>query len=250
MNVIITGAAGRIGRELIEELADTHTLCLIDRSPVPGRASVVADLAQSRVWTRWRPWSGFKPPKWTEAFQGVDVVLHLSADSRPEAPWPCVCRDNIQATWNVLEAAVRHRVRRVVFASSNWAVKSLERSLAPACYMLAGPKLSSEVPPHPLTPYGLSKAFGELVGRTFVEERQLDSFVAMRIGVYHPTPPTNEESRRLWIGTQDLRSLLRQCVEAEYKGFHVVYGVSAQPIVPYDLSYTCRLLSWEPQQVL
>jgi len=58
----------------------------------------------------------------------------------------------------------------------------------------------------------------------------------------------DENLRRLWIGTQDLRSLLGCCVEAKFDGFHVVYGTSAQPTAPYDLSYTCRLLSWEPRQ--
>jgi len=248
MRVVITGAAGRIGSEMVEELSGVHELCLVDRSPIPRRASIVADLARSRATSRWRPWSGLRPPRWTEAFDGADVVLHLAADMRNQAPWERVLHDNIEATWNVIEAAARHRVRRVVFASSNWAVKAVERALAPACYTPAGPKIISDVPPRPSSPYGLSKAFGELTGRMFVDQGQLGSFVAVRIGYYHPDPPLDENLRRLWIGTQDLRSLLGCCVEAKFDGFHVVYGTSAQPTAPYDLSYTCRLLSWEPRQ--
>ena len=41
---------------------------------------------------------------------------------------------------------------------------------------------------------------------------------------------------------------MRRCVEVKAKGFHIVYGVSAQPMTPYDLSYTTRLLSWKPEQ--
>jgi nucleoside-diphosphate-sugar epimerase len=175
-------------------------------------------------------------------------VLHLAANARPDAPWPLVLRDNIHATWNVLEAAAQHQVRRVIFASSNWAVKALERALAPACYLPDGPKIGSDAPPRPLTPYGISKAAGELAGRMFVDERRLGSFLAVRLGSYLPTPLQNGEYRPLWIGTTDLRSLLRRCVEAEFAGFHVVYGVSGQPIAPYDLSYTNRLLAWRPQQ--
>jgi hypothetical protein len=79
-----------------------------------------------------------------------------------------------------------------------------------------------------------------------VDERKLDSFVAVRLGWYHPDPPKIEAYKKLGIKAQDLRSLFRRCVEADFSGFHVVYGVSAQPISPYDLSYTRRLLSWEP----
>jgi hypothetical protein len=141
-------------------------------------------------------------------------------------------------------------VRRIIFASSNWAVKALERSLAPACYLPDGPKIGSEAPPNPISAYGVSKAFGELAGRMFVEEQRLGSFIAIRIRAYRVAPPNDEEGRRLWVGADDLRGLFRRCVEVDYAGFHVVYGVSAQPIAPYDLSYTRRLLSWEPRQAL
>ena len=248
MRVIITGAAGRIGKQIAEELLDSHDLCLVDRRPVKGQASIVADLSKNTVKNFCWPWSKSRPAPWTESLRGADVVLHLAADPRPHAPWEQVLRDNIQATQNVIEAAVNCRVRRVVFASSNWAVKALEQELAPTCYNPSGPKISSDAPPRPLTLYGTSKAFGELTGRMFVDECQLESFVAVRIGSYYPNYPKNERERFLWIGAQDIRSLFRRCVEAQFEGFHVVYGVSAQPTVPYDLSHTRRLLAWEPQQ--
>jgi len=244
MRVVITGAAGRIGSAMVEELYGSHDLCLIDRLLVDGRASVVADLARSRSWR----WCWIRPDRWTEMFKGADVVLHLAADRSPKAPWERVVRDNVQATWNVIEAAARHRVRRVVFASSNWAVKATERALAPACYTPEGRKIDSEAPPRPLTPYGISKAHGEVIGHSFVDERKLGAFVAVRIGSYLTGPPKTQEKSYLWIGEHDLRSLLRRCVEAKLEGFQVVYGVSAQPTSPYNLSHTCRLLSWEPQQ--
>ena len=250
MRVLITGAAGRIGQEAVEELSGDYELCLLDRRPVPGKQSIIADLAQPGISPGWKRWLQPRAARWANYFAGADVVLHLAANASPDAPWPLVLRDNIQATWNVLEAAVQHQVRRVIFASSNWAVKALERTLAPACYRPDGPKIGSDAPPHPLTPYGVSKAAGELAGRMFVDERRLQSFLAARLGAYRPTPLQDGEYPPLWIGTADLRSLLRRCIEAEFVGFHIVYGVSSQPIAPYDLSYTCRLLAWRPQQSL
>jgi len=249
MRVIITGPAGRIGSQIVEELAPSHELRLIDLHPVQGRKSVIADLSRRPVISGWRGWFRTKSSRWSDAFEGAEVVVHLAADPQPLAPWENVLSNNIPGTWNVIEAAARCRVPRVVFASSNWAVKAVEQKLAPDCYLPNGPKIGSEAPPSPITPYGLSKAFGELAGRMFVDEQKLQSFVAVRIGYYDPTPSDDELLRTRWIGSADIRSLLRRRVEAEFDRFQVVYGVSAQPTAPYDLSHTRDLLSWEPSQL-
>lgn len=249
MRVVITGAAGRIGRQLVEELAGKHQLCLIDRVSIPRQDSCVADLGQRSGRSGWRMCLPWKTRPWSELLVGCDVVVHLAANIKPRAPWDKVLPDNIQGTWNVIEAAAHHHVPSVIFASSNWAVKAVEQRLAPNCYLPDGPKISSDVDPHPITPYGVSKAFGEIAGRMLVDEGRLRSFVAVRIGNYNLRPPEKELLRTRWIGADDIRSLFRRCVEAEFQGFHVVYGVSAQPEVPYDLAYTSRLLSWKPQQL-
>lgn len=249
MRVVITGAAGNIGREIVEELSGTHELCLIDRVPIRARKSIVADLAQHRVRSYRKPWLKARLPRWMFLFEGADVVLHLAANIDSWAPsWERILPDNIQATWNVFEAAARYRVARVIFASSNWAVKAMEERMAPECYLANGPKIGSEAPPAPRNAYGLSKAFGELAGQMLVDEGKLNSFVAVRIGHYTPQPSRDAWLRTRWIGTQDIRSLFRKCVESEFKGFHIVYGVSAQSSSPYDLSYTKRLFDWHPKQ--
>ena len=246
--MIVTGASGRIGTEVLAELSDAHELRVLDRRRGSGREGRVADLARRRTWTRPSLRSGFGPARWTDSFRGVDAVVHLAADPRPHAPWTRVLRDNIQVTWNVLEAAVAHGVRRLVFASSHWAVKALEQESAAVPYETPRLPIGSAASPRPLTLYGVSKAFGEVAGRMLVDEGRLSSFVAVRIGSYHPEPPQDEDLRRRWIGSRDLRSLFRRCVEADFQGFHVVYGVSAQPTA-FDLSHTRALLAWEPRQL-
>jgi NAD+ dependent glucose-6-phosphate dehydrogenase len=248
MRVVITGAAGQIGNQLVEELSGSHEICLIDLRPVKGRSSIVGDLSRSAARGGWRRWLKSKPGHWSNVFKGAQVVVHLAADIDPRARWESVLPHNIEGTWNVIHAAAEHGVRRIVFASSNWAVKALEEKMAPACYQPGGPKIDSGTAPFPMTAYGLSKSFGELAGRMFVEERKLETFVAVRIGHYAPNPSTDEIVRTRWIGAEDIRSLFRRCVEAEFTGFHIVYGVSAQPTAPYDLSHTRRLLSWNACQ--
>lgn len=249
MRVIITGAAGEIGTELVEELSGKHELCLIDQRPVAGHISITADLSKGYSWNQWRYWLRVpRYPHWGEAFKNADVVVHLAVDQRPAVSEYRLLRNNIEITLNVIETAARNRVSRIVFASSNWAVKALEHEMAPSCYTPEGPKIGSDAPPRPSTSYGVSKAFGEISGRMAVDRGQLGSFVAVRVGSYLAVPP-DDERRRRWIGIQDIRELFRQCVETEFKGYHVVYGVSAQPDSPYDLSYGNRLLCWQPQQL-
>lgn len=248
MRVVITGAAGSIGTQLIDELSTSHDLILLDRRAARDPRIKRADF--SRV----VPGSGLtryllsRRFHWASDFENADVVVHLAAEATPGAPWKKILPDNIQGTWNVIQTAVECRVRRVVFASSNWAVKALEQELAPDCYRPDGPKIDSAAPPFPLTAYGLSKAFGEIAGRMCVDDGTLESFVSVRIGNFQPFPSKEEIVRARWIGVEDIRSVFRRCVEADLKGFHVVYGVSAQKVAPYDLSHTIRALSWLPRQ--
>jgi len=252
VRVVITGAAGNIGMRVADELSDTHEVCLIDRRPVPGRESITANLVHYRnhsksAWVITRLFAG---RRWWKAFSGAEVVIHLAEEPDAEANWQRVCATNLRATWNVLQAAAEHRVRRVIYASSGWVVKSQELQLAPECYQPNGPKIDSAAFPRPKNPYGLAKAFGEMTGRSLVDEGKLASFVALRIGWFDPNQPKNEDYQKFGIGVRDLRSLFRRCVEADFRGFHVCYGISAQKNAPYDLSHTRQLLSWDPIQLL
>jgi hypothetical protein len=70
MRVIITGAAGEIGSELVEELSGKHEFCLIDQRPVAGHISITADLSKGYSWNQWRYWLRVpRYPHWGEAFK-------------------------------------------------------------------------------------------------------------------------------------------------------------------------------------
>lgn len=249
MRVAITGAAGTIGSLLADEMEADHQLVLLDRKPLEHRSSITANLSRSPGWLPFHPWSGAK--RWHTAFRGADVVVHLAADPKPNTPWPRVLRHNVQATWNVLEAAARHGVCRVIYASSYWAVRAALDALEPDCYRPDGPKLTPEMAPRPRSAYGLSKAMGETAGRMFVDEGRLRDFLAVRIGwcpARESWSTRDAALRHRWIGHADVRSLLRRCVEADFEGAHVAYAASAQPEAPFDLSGTRQLLGWTPSQ--
>jgi nucleoside-diphosphate-sugar epimerase len=247
MRILITGAAGNIGRQMVDELEGSHELVLIDRLAIPGRNVVVADLSRPPGGTLIQRARLGRRARWDRAFARVDALLHLAAQGNPRGSWEDMLRHNVQATVNVLQAAVQADVKHVVFASSHHAVLQLERERASGSGR-PREKIGSDAPARPLSPYGLSKAVGELCGQMLVDQARLRSFIAVRIGAWEPAPP-EDERRLIWLGASDGRSLLRRCLEADLTGFHVVYGTSAQPESPYDLSYTARVLDWSPGQL-
>jgi NAD+ dependent glucose-6-phosphate dehydrogenase len=105
----ITGAGGRIGRNLTEGLTDKYELTLIIRNSQPDTSRnlkiVKADLS--------------KEEEVKGIFEGLDAVIHLAANASPLAPWESILQDNIVATYNVLEEVRRAGVKRVIFASTN-----------------------------------------------------------------------------------------------------------------------------------
>jgi NAD+ dependent glucose-6-phosphate dehydrogenase len=236
MHVVVTGAAGGVGREVMEALGAVHDLRPVDCQPVPERQALLADISKL-------PAAG-DPHAWTDAFTGADVVVHLAEDPRPQADWQRVLHNNIVGTWNVLWTAAEHGVRRVVYASSHWAVRLLQPESGSA--FVCERRIGSGVIPRPDTPYGAAKVAGETLGRMLVDIRKLQTFVAVRIGYYHPAPPDDAHYRQYGISGTDIRELFRRCVEGEFAGFHVVYGASDVAAAPFDLSDTCRLLDWEP----
>ena len=137
MRIVVTGAAGKIGREIIEDLSDSHELILVDRKSIPGHRSTTLDLSRCHKYTGSHTHSfigSLKARAWKKAMNGAEVIVHLAEDPDQNAPHRQVLENNIQATWNVFHAAATHKVRRVVYASSKWAVKLVEQQLSPGCY--------------------------------------------------------------------------------------------------------------------
>ena len=87
--------------------------------------------------------------------EGVDAIVHLGGVS-VERPFEEILPANIQGTYNIYEAARRHGVRRVVFASSNHVIG----------YYRQGEGLDADTPARPDGYYGVSKLFE--IGRAHV----------------------------------------------------------------------------------
>src|SRR5687767_5595125 len=104
--VLITGAAGNLGRKLRDHLEGRCELRLLDREPRGDPALLAADLA---IWDS----------RWTSRFAGADAVVHLAADPEAYHGWDELIAPNLDALIHVYEAAAQAGVKRFIFASSN-----------------------------------------------------------------------------------------------------------------------------------
>jgi uronate dehydrogenase len=203
--VLITGAAGKIGRALRTGLKGHYPILrLLDVAPQeaaePGEEVVTLDL-NDRLAT-------------DAAMKDVDMVVHLAGITR-ESGFDDILAGNITTTYSVFEAARRVGVRRDVFASSHHVVGLYPRDTT------VGP----DDPVRPDSFYGVSKVFGEALGRLYAEKYGLE-VVCLRIGSLSERP-TRPRQLSTWLSPRDCLQLVRCCLEAPAVGFTVVYGVSA-----------------------
>jgi len=216
--VLITGAAGMIASELRKRLAPKSFLKLTDIAPVGPLSEreefVAADLADTARLER--------------MMAGVDAVVHLGGIAVEEA-WEKIMPANVAGTYNLFEAARRAGVRRIVVASSNHAVGFFPRSET----------IDDRVLPRPDGRYGLSKAFGEMLGRLYADKYRMEVF-CIRIGAMTLEP---EDVRRLaiWIHPEDLVSLVEIGLTAPGVRFEIVYGMSDNKRSWWDNSNALRL---------
>ena len=171
---LVTGGAGFIGSHVVEALVARDEKVRVVDSLVTGRREnlarvagvdlTVGDLADSAVADH--------------VVTGIDYVVHLAAlpsVSRSIADPIGSNKDNVSATLSLLSAAKRHRVRRVVFASSS------------AIYGNTVTVPSGEdLKPDPLSPYALQKLIGEQYGKLFQQLYGLDTVALRYFNVFGP----------------------------------------------------------------
>lgn len=239
--VLMTGAGGLVGQVLRRELEDVYDLRLVD-ARWPRRGVRRADMTRERDADR--------------VMRGVDVVIDL-ASAPWQRPWEAVLNNNIPAAWNTLEAARRHGVRRVIYASSNHVTGCYERD-QPFVRILAGdyegldpatvPRITSRMPVRPDTPYGVGKALGEAAARYFAEQHGL-SVLCLRIGsLNHAGRPSTPRHFATLITHADMGRLARSSIEAPADlSFGLYFGVSANTWRIWDLQEVADAVGYQPR---
>jgi uronate dehydrogenase len=225
-HVMITGAAGKIGSVLRKALRGSYPLVrLLDIAPLGaaenGEEVCAVDIRDAAALER--------------ATAGIDCVVHLAGMS-VEAPWEQVLPLNIEGCYNVFEAARRSGVKRIVFASSNHAIGFHRRERF----------IDTNVVPRPDTRYGVSKVFGEALGRLYADKYGL-SVACLRIGSFlTPDRPTDARQLLTWISHRDMVQLVRRCIDHPDYHFVIVYGVSNNLRSRWDNS-NVKFLGYRPE---
>lgn len=223
--VLVTGAAGRIGRTVCPGLAahgwTVRGTDLVDLpAAVPGAPADLTDPADE--------------PVLAALLDGADAVLHLAAIPG-EDDWARILASNVDATRRVLAAALDARVRRVVLASSNHATGFTRRP--------ADGTLPAATPPLPDTFYGVSKAALEALGGLYAQRHGMD-VVALRIGSFQPRPRSPRELAT-WLSPGDTVRLVHAALSAPSPGFVLVWGISANTRAWWSLAEG-RALGYHP----
>lgn len=222
--ILVTGASGALGRQIAKGLgALGWTLRLTDINPfpdpLPANASfTAADLNDGVAILR--------------LAEGCGIILHFGGTS-VDRPFEEVLGPNIRGLYHIYEAARRERAR-VVFASSNHSIGFHERT----------ERLDNDCHFRPDSYYGLSKAYGELMGRLYWDKHGVES-VLVRIGSCFPEP-VDARMLATWLSYADLVRLMQRCVLAERVGYAVIWGASANSRTFWGKDARERL-GWAPQ---
>jgi nucleoside-diphosphate-sugar epimerase len=232
--VLVTGARGNIGRKLCAAWAGRYEMIRIDRDDDPDDSDlIVADLAE---------WDD----DWAALFEEADVVVHLAANRDESASWPDLIAPNLDATANVLMAAVQAGLDRVVLASSTHVAGGFRDTDQLTA-------ITPDLAPLPASPYGASKLMAERLGRCLAASTGL-AVVALRLGWVQPganQPETLGDSpyAPVWLSDRDLIEICTRAVEADLEegAFVVVHGRSDVAGSRWSLDEAAAILGYTPQ---
>jgi uronate dehydrogenase len=217
--VLITGATGDVGTHLARELAGKYKLRLSDKRPLKAKNFITADIS--------------KMADAMKITRGVDAIVHLGGYS-VEGAWQNILQANIIGCYNVFEAARRNGVKRIVFPTSNHAVGFYRRDRT----------IDDHVYPRPDSRYGVSKVFGEALGRLYTDKYGMEMFM-IRIGNVNPKP-IDKRRLSIWISPRDIAQLVSIGIDKPGIQFEIVYGISGNKRAWYDNSNAFRL-GYRPQ---
>jgi len=224
MRIALTGGAGRVGTALREALAgQVESIRIIDRAD-PG------DLRPKESWVKADISS---LDALVESFADVDAIVHLAGHPN-ERGIEDIVQVNVLGTHNVLEAARRNRIGRVVFGSSNHVVGFYPRAA----------RISANDPMRPDSLYGLSKCWGELEAGLYFDKFGIRT-LNIRIGNAGPSP-ADARALNIWISPRDLAQLVMIGLTHPDITCTTVFGVSRVPSGWWD-NGAATALGYVPQ---
>lgn len=230
MKVLITGASGTIGRQLIDTLQQEYDLCLVCNHSIREEGN-------------WHQVDVTNLDELMGVMGGVDAVIHLAIASGHEGDYE---EDgfndtrfdvNVKGTFHVFEAAKRAGVKRVIYTSSLTVVWGAEGHV------------DGDAPAVPVGTYALTKHLGEQIGQYYAQQHQM-SVICLRIP--KPIDIADLETRKMpilpqWIAFPDLMQAYRLALTVPNIGFETLTVVGESSKRRWDISRAQSVLGYEPQ---
>ncbi|MCM8823853.1 MAG: NAD(P)-dependent oxidoreductase [Candidatus Omnitrophica bacterium] len=230
----ITGASGNIGTTLREGLKTNYQLRLYDIVNIEGEDNFTkVDFSEKE--------------KIKGILDGVDILIHLAGDPRPDAPQKLTLKNNFMATSYVFEEALRVGVKKIIYASSNFYHEGVIKEVLRKGLRKV---ITLDMPPTPQCLYAQSKVFGEYVGRHLSYLGM--KFIALRIGWTvpedNPVFYDSDYMRAVFCSKRDLIQAFKKAIE-ENRGsnFIAAFVTSDNSDNVFDLSETKEILGFYPQ---
>tara|TARA_A100001037_G_C15099123_1_gene613024 strand:+ start:478 stop:1206 length:729 start_codon:yes stop_codon:yes gene_type:complete len=230
--VLITGAAGRIGKVLNEGLKDRYDIrVLYNRTVLEsqfGEEVMVGNITDLK--------------KMEEVVDGCHAVIHMAGNPSMQATFLEVHEANSLGTYCIYEACIRKGVQRVIFASTNHVTGMYEK---------AGIYTTPDMPIRPDSFYGACKAHGEGLGRYYADVHDL-SVICLRIGSFQPVENVkNRKGDRIlstWLSYKDTVQMHWRSIEADEKvKFAIYYGISGNKRAYWDIQNAIDEIGYAPE---
>ncbi|MCP9757242.1 NAD(P)-dependent oxidoreductase [Lacihabitans sp. CCS-44] len=235
MRILFTGGSGKAGKHVIPYLLEQgHQVLNVDLTPLhyPGVDNLIADITDSgQMFNAMSSYTGLHELEGGQGIPKFDAVVHFAAVPRILIkPDNETFRINTIGTYNVIEAAVKLGIKKIIIASSE--------TTYGICFAdgVTDPKvlpLEEDYDVDPMDSYGLSKVVNEKTAQSFQLRSGFDIY-ALRIGnviepheyaelfpYYFKKPEVRRRNAFCYIDARDLGQIVDLCLKKDGLGYQV-----------------------------
>ena len=237
--ILFTGGSGKAGRHVVQYLVDQgYDVLNIDTKPLdnPKVRTLVTDITDAgQLFNAFSAYTGLHEFDADLSPQPIDAVVHFAAIPRIMlVPDNEVYRINVMGTYNVLDAATKLGIKKVIIASSEttYGIVFAHGHRDPEYF-----PLDEEYPVAPMDSYATSKICNERTAHAFALRTGTDIY-ALRIGnVIEPSeyalfpgwfakPDFRKRIAWSYIDARDLGEIVRLGIETDGLGYQVFNAVN------------------------